>query len=262
MTCLTGCRALTFMVLSLLCATAPAEQVIPFEYRDGLIWVKVRTASSDGPLNFLLDSGAGKSVLNLETANRLGIHLGASVKVQGVNKMASARRVEGFEATASGISISKNPLALDLSETSELCSRPIDGLLGQDFLRGRIIQIDFKAGCIRLLEVADDSHCCAVVPLQLRNDAMCVPVSLNGSKSKWARIDTGCDDALHWVGGPNGIYRQTSVQVGEEKIPDVRTAMHRTAIFPSESGLLGNGVLSNYRVTIDTVNLRLLLEKQ
>lgn len=261
MSSLPGCRAFAFMVLLLLCVTTRAAQVIPFEYLDGLIWVKVKTASGEVPLNFLLDSGAGKSVLNLETANRLGIQLGASVKVQCVKNMASARRVEVFHATVSGVSIPQNPLALDLSETSELCSRSIDGLLGQDFLRGRIVQIDFKAGRIRLLEAADDSNCCAVVSLMMRNDAMCVPVSMNGSRPKWARIDTGCEDALHWVGGRNGTSMQTSVQVGEETITDVKTAMHRSAIFPSESGLLGNGVLSNYRITIDAVNLRLLLEK-
>ncbi len=32
-------------------------------------------------------------------------------------------------------------------------------------------------------------------------------------------------------------------------------------MFPDESGLLGNGILSNYIVTIDAVQKKLLLEK-
>ena len=40
---------------------APAE--IPFEFRDGLIWVAVRVPQQSEPLNFLLDSGAAVSVL-------------------------------------------------------------------------------------------------------------------------------------------------------------------------------------------------------
>lgn len=256
-----GFHAVVGSMLLLLSGTSQAAQVIPFEYRDGLIWVKVRTESSAAPLNFLLDSGAGESVLSLETAHRLGVRLGSPVKVQCVGTTASAWRVEDFQASVSGISVCSSPLALNLRDTSELCSRPIDGLLGQDFLRGRIVQIDYKAGCIRFLDEADDSNCCAVVPIKMNYDAMCVPVSMNGSKPKWTRLDTGCDDALHWVGGRSGIYMRASVQVGEEVIANVSTTLHRTAIFPTEAGLLGNGVLSNYRVTIDAVNQRLLLEK-
>lgn len=248
-------------VMLFFCSAIHAAQTIPFEYRDGLIWVKVRTDFSSTPLNFLLDSGAGKSVLNLQTAIRLGVGLGAPMKVQCVGAAANAWRVEGFRATLCGISVCHDLLALDLRETSELCSRPIDGLLGQDFFRGRIVQIDFKAGCIRFLNEANASNYCAVVPLKLHRDAMCVPVCINGSKPKWTRLDTGCDDTLHWVGGVDGHYKKTSVQVGEETIRNVRTTTHQSAIFSGEAGLLGNGVLSNYRVTIDAVNRKLLLER-
>lgn len=257
-----GFPAIAISVLLLLGGAARAGQVIPFEYRDGLIWVKVRTESSDSPLNFLLDSGAGANVLSLQAARKLGVRLGGAEKVQCVGTTAFAWRVAGFRASLSGISIDDNPLALDLQETSEMCHRPIDGLLGQDFLRGRIVQIDFRARCLRLLNEVDDRQCCAVVALKMHRDAMCVAVSMNGSRPKWTRLDTGCDGALHWVGGgADGTYARTSVQVGEETIANVRTAMHRSAIFPSEAGLLGNGILSNYRVTIDAVNGKLLLEK-
>ena len=62
--------------LFILGGESQAARVIPLEYRDGLIWVKVRTSTSAAPLNFVLDSGAGASVLNLPTAHRLGVRLG------------------------------------------------------------------------------------------------------------------------------------------------------------------------------------------
>ena len=37
---------------------------IPFTYREGLIWLQVNVAGTDEPRNFLLDSGAGQSVIN------------------------------------------------------------------------------------------------------------------------------------------------------------------------------------------------------
>jgi predicted aspartyl protease len=40
-------------------------------------------AGSGEPLNFLLDSGAGASVLDLTVARRLGLELGESQNVQG-----------------------------------------------------------------------------------------------------------------------------------------------------------------------------------
>jgi hypothetical protein len=248
-------------LLFVLCAHCHAGQVIPFEYRDGLIWVKVNIAASEEPLNFVLDSGAGSSVVSLETVRKLGIKRGASAKVRRVGANASAFRVSGFLADVAGVPISQTPLAIDLADTSQECSRAIDGLLGHDFFLGRIVQIDFKSRCIRLLDKAADRNCCAILSLRLTNAAMCVPVSVNGSKLKWTRLDTGCDDGLHWVAGTGNQYVRTSLQLGSERITNVKTALHNSEIFPGEAGLLGNGVLSDYRVTIDAVTHRLLLEK-
>jgi hypothetical protein len=261
---LTALFVSVFSALLLLhCGYCSAEEVIPFEYQDGLIWVKVKTAHADGPLDFLLDSGAGSSVLNLETARKLGVDMGRRERVRLVGASASAWRVNGFRASLGGIELRGNPLALDLSETSELCSRPIDGLLGFDFFEGRIVQIDFKARCVRLLDKADHHNACTVVALRVRNQALCVPISVNGSPAEWTRLDTGCDDGLHWVsgGGRRNEYVRASLKLGGEQITNVKTALHRSPIFPSEAGLLGNAVLDNYRVTIDAVNQRLSLRK-
>ena len=236
-------------------------QAIPFEYRDGLIWVKVAADSSAEPLNFLLDSGAGSSVLNLRTAQTLGVKLGGREEARRVGASTSAWRTSDFHANVAGIQVSQSPLVIDLSETSAACSRTIDGLLGVDFFHGRIVEIDFKARCIRLLSKTNASGCCAIMQMRLDHNSMCVQVAVNGSSPEWARVDTGCDDGLHWVANTGRGYVQTTVQLGNERIFNVKTALHRSPIFPSEAGLLGNGVLSNYRVTIDRINGRLLLAK-
>jgi len=62
----------------------------PFEHRGGLLWVKVSVPQSVESLNFLFDSGAGASVINLRTAKRLGVKLGVS----------SAQIVRGIPSTA------------------------------------------------------------------------------------------------------------------------------------------------------------------
>jgi hypothetical protein len=157
--------------------------------------------------------------------------------------------------------VQSDPLALDLAETSALCSRRIDGLIGHDFFRDRIVQIDFKARCIRVLESADARGCCAVVVLKTSNSALCVPVSMNGSRPKWTRLDTGCDGGLHWVDRAGGSDERATVAVGQEEITQVPAELHRSELFPSEGGLMGNAILSNYCITIDAVNHRLLMHR-
>lgn len=254
----------------------PAEHILPFEYRDGLIWVKVESAGH--PLHFVLDSGAGSTVLNLETARRLGVKLGATQSVQAVQSEAIASRVHGFCANVAGVALNSNPLAMDLSNVSQFCCRQIDGLIGQEFFRGRIVQIDYKAQCIRFPEESTPGpHCTASLPLQFRHDAICVPVCVDGARARWTRLDTGCDDGLHWVTGSSthkapkpaslafshsvNNSMLTTVQLGNEKMEGIKTVFHKNAIFAGEAGLLGNGILSKYKVTIDLVANRMLLEK-
>ncbi|MDB6140146.1 MAG: hypothetical protein JWO94_3218 [Verrucomicrobiaceae bacterium] len=234
---------------------------IPFEFRDGLIWIKVAAVGSEVPLNFLLDSGAGSTVLSTDAARKLQVRQGPATTVQRVNAAGTgAYRARDFQASWAGIPVSKTPLVVDLSHTSSFCCRPIDGLVGQDFLRGRIVQINFKTRAIYLLDRAETVKGSAVMKLKLDNSAFCVALSVNGSSPRWTRLDTGCDDSLHWVGGGEAQPR-SSVRIGTEHLTNVKTAWHRTEIFPSEAGLLGNGVLSNYVVTIDAVKGRLLLKK-
>lgn len=56
----------------------------PFEYREGLLWIEVNIPQAEKPLNFLVDTGAGVSVINLNTARRIGLKLGQQVTVRGV----------------------------------------------------------------------------------------------------------------------------------------------------------------------------------
>jgi hypothetical protein len=235
---------------------------IPIEIRDGLIWVKVQAAGQERPLNFLLDSGAGCSVLSANVAEKLGVKYGRTEKVRRVETTTAARRVRDFKASVGGIPVSETPLALDLSDVSELCSRPVDGLLGHDFFQGRIVQIDFQSSRLRILEEATPTHFTTVLRMKMGQGVMLVPVSVNGSGPKWTRLDTGCDDGLHWVAGRDESYVSTSVQLGNAHLSGVKTALHAGEIFPREAGMLGVGVLRNFRVTIDAVNRQLLLEKR
>jgi hypothetical protein len=268
--------ALVFTALLLLAGRLPAATPIPFQFHDGMIWLKVTVAGQSEPLNFLLDSGAGESVLDLSTARRLGLKLGGRQAVVGVHISNLAYRMEGFEARVAGVPISSSLLAVDLGGPSRCCSQHIDGLIGADFFRDHIVRIDYAAQIIRLLQRAEmDPAGCDILPLARRNDTLCAQVSVDGNAPEWLRLDTGCNTTLEWVvngdkakklglttiGLNSGSVRElhTDVQFGAKRIAAVRTGVHTNQMFAGEAGLIGNGLLSRFIVTIDAARQRCLL---
>jgi hypothetical protein len=250
---------------------------IPFQYRDGFLWLKVTAAGRTAPLNFLLDSGAASSVVSTQAARSLHLRLGMTQEVAGVYSHTAASRISHFEASAGGIALPQSVLALDLGAVSATCHQPIDGLVGADFFRGRVVQIDFAAGCIRILDASAPSRGASVLPMQMRNHAVCLPVSVADGAAQWMRLDTGCDSCLEWApgrgaqsadarstsvglssGGGQTIY--TDVRLGDRSLHAVKTGKHNTQIFPGESGLVGNALLCKFRVTVDSVHRQVILE--
>ena len=251
---------------------------IPFEFREGLLWIKATLPQSPEPLNFLVDTGAGASVIHRGTANRLGLNLGSAVTVRGVATTLTGNRLKGISATVGQTSLPTDYIAVDLGKLSSSCQRPVDGLLGADFFRGRVVQIDFKDQKLRILNPDQLPPSGEILPLQLRPCGMRVAVTVNGHQRQWVRLDTGCASALQWVTSPVrpqdckpqvaiGLAElsipqmQTTVEIGQQKFANVPTGLHANAIFAGEAGLLGNGLLSRFAsVTIDTKARRLILE--
>jgi hypothetical protein len=107
---------------------------------------------------------------------------------------------------------------------------------------------------------------------------MRIPVTIDGRKSQWLRLDTGCASPLQWVTSKIRLedcmrktaigltelsipQTETTVQIGPQQFQHVPTGIHKDPIFQGEGGLLGIGLLSRFsRVTIDAKSVRLILE--
>jgi hypothetical protein len=243
----------------------------PFTYDGDLLWVKVRAAGSDQPLDFLLDSGAQVSVINLGTARQLGLPLGSKVTVRGVHSARSGYWPQVLSATAGGVPLPDKCLALDLSAFSRACGKPVDGLIGADFFRERIVQIDYEARKVRLLDSSEALPRASAVPLEFRECGMRVKVGVNAGEPQWMRLDTGCASALQWVTrrvraeecsdllavGLSEVtipQARTTVALAGSVIHDVPTGLHDKPIFTGEAGLVGNGLLARFHCV--TVNAR------
>jgi hypothetical protein len=270
-----------FLMISVLVAgrsiAAPALE-IPFRIVNGFITIEGQVEHSTERLNLLLDSGASVSVLSERTARHLGVFMGAPETVRGVASEAVAYRVKDVRARARGIELGEMQLAADLSAADELCGERIDGLIGTQFFRDRIVQIDFASQRIRLLSKVRRRAIAVQLPLRLRNDVPCAAVSVNGCAPRWARVDTGCNEPLHWVvprragdgrtlGSSIGFVSQpeylalVSISLGSLTFPGTEAVLHGHELFPGECGLLGTGVLARFtRVTLDWPGRALLLE--
>jgi Aspartyl protease len=276
-------RLVLISALLLLCLGVLADQKspsaeFPFEYNEGMIWITVQTGKSPRPLNFLLDSGAGASVLNLSTMQRLGLPLGNRIEVQGVDSTATGYFPQRLTALASGVPLPKQYIAVDLDKLSDACHCEVDGLIGADFFHERVVQIDFAAHKIRILARSSPLATDDILPLKQNRRALLAPVTVNGKEKQWVRVDTGCASALQWVntGTPaeNRSHRiavalkeisvdliPVTVRIGNTQISSVSAELHKRPIFTGENGLLGNGLLSRFSsVTIDAKAGRLILQ--
>ncbi|HEX9046658.1 MAG TPA: aspartyl protease family protein [Verrucomicrobiae bacterium] len=228
-------------------------------------------------MNFLFDTGAEVSVINTDTAKALHLAGGRKIRVQGVDTATSGRWPVRLTAKAGTLDLPEKYLSLDLTLLGRSCARHLDGLLGADAIRGKVVEIDFESHEIRFLDQVVVAKNEVVLPLKSSNGCFCAPVGINQGAPQWLRIDTGCATPLQWVttdrkmsivsrrpaiglAGATIPQTETAVSVGSEKFASVPTGLHRRAIFAGESGLLGLGLLHHFKtVTIDSKSLRLVL---
>jgi len=270
---------IAIVVLASLAWRAGGDSVteIPFEFRDGFIWIKVTVPQSSETLNFVVDTGAGISTLNLHTAQRLSLTSGHRVTVRGVQSEVAGFWPQPLTAFVGEVKLPREFLVTDLCQLEDSCQCPVNGLLGGDFFRGRVVQIDFAASTLRLLKSAQLPKGGESIPIRLRRNAIQVQSRVNGRAPQWMRLDTGCASALQWVapeasgaGAPSklaiGLTEvcipsvQTTICLGTHRFERVATGLHQQPIFEGEAGLLGNGLLSRFNsVTVDLQNRRLVL---
>jgi hypothetical protein len=272
------CAVLVFAAVLFRAQAAPLGAVeFPFKFHDGFLWVEVTVPQSAEPLNFLFDSGASASVVNLKTAQRLKLPLGNPGAVRGVDATTTGFFPQRLMATADKIPLKKDYLAVDLSQLGRACRCCVDGLIGMDFFRGKVVQIDFAEHKIRLLKSTKGIEGKTVITLKMRPCGMEVPVQVNGGEPRFVRLDTGCASPLQWVTAgvqPKDCSQRpaialsrftvsetkSTVRLGNVEFQSVPTGIHAREIFAGEAGLIGNGILSGFKtVTIDTRRSQLIL---
>jgi predicted aspartyl protease len=251
-----------------------------------------------GPYEFILDTGAGTSLLSPRLAERLGI--AASGSRQGIG---AAGKVSVSLATADSLAMggarrAPMPIAItaEVDRISAAVGQPIDGGLGYDFLKAFRVTIDYRKRLVRLVQGAYETAGSAsllrtevafklagpVKPLVL------VPAFVNGQGPHTFVVDTGASatvisprlaDALRIAStvpetmtGAGGVMqatvgRATSHAGGGAGLEDLSVVIADflddlgRAVGTTLDGIVGYNFLRNFRVTLDYPNGVLWLVK-
>jgi hypothetical protein len=264
-------------------------------------WVQVAVNDSP-PLWFILDTGAaGGSVLSKEAAERLGLQRGAETQAhvgagEGVSVGISALENITIHVAGDSMAIPEMPV-FSLAHVSPFEGRRLDGLLGEDFLRRHVVEIDYAKRTLRIIdpEAYTPSSTATVVPISV-DDGLAMAegtIQRPGEASIPCRfvIDTGVRTTLvlyhpfvmrhrflesnrpvitATIGGGAGgetkgdLGRLDSLHIGALAFdnPPVIFSRDTVGVFAGDDadGIVGGEILRRCKTTFDYPHARLLLE--
>jgi predicted aspartyl protease len=250
---------------------------VPFEDAGGLAIVEVEIEGVAGAQRFVVDTGAGTTVISTRLHRALGPRRSGHIVVAD----AAGRRERTPIARLPGLSLGGvrfddvGAAVLELAPVEQnLCTR-IDGIVGTNVFQHGVLELDYAAGEIRLAsEVARLPKRDAGEPLSLVNTWMPYLAIERGGRAIGALLlDTGSSGALavpSTMRAPLGITRSASGQglVGVGAHGPVRGTKHAfawtdatigghefahvdTIAHDTDTGTLGARVLRAYVVRID-----------
>ena len=276
---------------------SPSSAKVKFRLAGGaqpLILLPVEV-NGEGPFEFILDTGAGTSLLSSELGQKLGIKIIGSKEGQSAGGAVSVSLAKVSSLAVASAKLDDVDVGLvDLSHIGKTVGAKIDGDLGYNFLKHFRITLDYRKSEIRLddpkrFELAGQSAAVTEVAMRLANPAkplILVDVYANGRGPFQFAIDTGTSTTAitpelakqlgvasspigpATTGGAHvdvtaGVLQ--SFQVGGARIDNLAVivadffAMLSNALGAKLDGIVGYNFLRNYKVALDYPNETLSL---
>lgn len=251
--------------------------------------------NSEGPFEFILDTGAGTSLLSSELGQKLGIKITGSKEGQSAGGAVSVSLAKVDSLAVGSARLEDVDVGLvDLSHIGKTVGAQIDGDLGYNFLKHFRITLDYRANEIRFddpkrFEPAGRSGAVTEVAMRLASPAkplLLVDVYANGRGPFQFAIDTGTSTTaitpelakeLEVASSPIGAATTggaqvnvtagvlQSFQVGGARIHDSTVvvadffAVLSNALGAKLDGIVGYNFLRHYKVALDYPNETLSL---
>lgn len=277
---------------------AQKPHTIGIELYRNLVFLPVRVNGSE-PLTFVLDTGAGLSVLNETRAVEVGIQL----QDADFDKLASGEHTQrvptvgGLTLEVDGVRIHPKDVAIiPLGEMESYLGHRVDGVLGADLFRAFVTEIDYSGHRLILHDSADYQYSGpgAIVPTINFSGvpfvrATIYPLGMDPIRGRFL-VDTGSVGALvlgaglvqrhGLVDGKQDFLERTSYGVGGEskklvgRIEELRIgpfSLNQLVTEFSQAtggvlggiagiGIIGNEILQRFRLIVDYRRSRMILE--
>lgn len=246
--------------------------------------------NGEGPFEFILDTGAGTSLLSTELGKKLKVKVLGSKEGQSAGGTVSVSLAKLNSLAVGGARLEDFDVGLvDLSHIGNTIGAKIDGDLGYNFLKHYRISLDYRKNEIRFddpkrSEPVGRSPAITQVPMRLANPAkplILIDVYGNGAGPFQFAIDTGTSTTaitpelaqqLGVTGSPIGPATTggapvavtassiRSFQVGGAKIDDLPVivadffAALSNVLGARLDGIVGYNFLRHYKVVLDYPN--------
>lgn len=273
---------------------------VPFELVARHIVVQVRINNSR-PLSFVLDTGDRVGIVDIDVAKELGLKLQGQVRVGGVGSdTLPGAMVEGATWTLAGLEGFSQPItmAIPLGRMEARFGHDFDGIIGSEFIKQFVIEVDYPARVIRLHDKSQFRYegSGESVPMQLDPhghptiEGEVTPLTGESIKGKFV-FDLGAGGALALLapfvtehrllnselktikavglGGAGGqssgrIGRIAELKIGKYKIANPITIFSedKTGAFSSTAvaGNIGQQIASRFKLFLDYDHNRIIFE--
>jgi len=263
---------------------------LPLPPGGGLIEIAV--AVNGAPVRAIVDTGAQVSAIDRVLAERLALPriVAAPILAYGVSGHPRLVHTVRLDLAVPGLAIGGLRAAvLDLADISQVSGRDFQLLIGRDVLNRLVVDADFPRDRARFIAPAAfrPPPYPILAPLTSRGGAPLVTVRIEDGPPLELLVDTGASGmvalsrpaaqaagligtgrpaiASHSVGlsglSQGQTVRARSMRMAGLRLVDVDIQVFDpTASGPTPVGLLGAGVLSNFRATLDLGGQRLFLE--
>jgi hypothetical protein len=248
-----------------------------------------------GPFMFLLDSGAGMSVIGKHVADSLGLEDAGNMPAVGIGgiEVGQFGRVDSLrlgELTLYDLTSG----VLDLGFFNEVATAPLDGILGYDLFSRLIVDVDYEKQILSVFEsgFVDYPGGADTILCEIESNHPVIYATVNDSIRGRFRFDTGSQSYLDLntplvkkynlletakkqlgsfpmigVGGASesNLAILSSFAIGKSRIENVLTGFFQadSGIFAAENidGNIGGGIMSMFRIGFDYPNYRIYLTK-
>jgi predicted aspartyl protease len=264
----------------------------PVLYADNLLFTEVSVAGGP-PVLFVIDSGAGATVLDSAFAESLGVRGEASVPGMGGGGVRPATLATLPRLEVAGLALEPQtgavlPLASMIETIADLRAR---GILGFDFLSHFVTRIDYAAGRVTFWDpdsFAASTAAGATVEAPLANNLFSLPAAIDRGCAGTFLLDTGAASSLlsrafaarcglleragvttsaYGIAGEerSRLMRLDSLTVAGSTIPrpavGVQLESGSAFLTGPLAGLRGNNVLERFALTLDYRRQRVTFEK-